>query len=91
MEFVKRAEELAVKVSAKELNEEQSKKAVEAINDEWRIYTKDHGNEVVSVELDQEAFTTLKAQFGRDDWGKTWLANIEEFGEFSDAMHDAGK
>ena len=91
MEFIKQAEELAVKVSAKELNEEQSQKAVEVINAAWRVYTKDHGDEIVSVELDGEAFTTLKAQFERDDWGKTWLANIEEFGEFSDAMIEAGK
>lgn len=91
VDMIKQAEELAVKVAAKELDEEASKKAVEAINVTWREYTKEHGDEIVEISLDQEAFTTLKVQFERDNWGKTWLANIEEFGEFSDAMTEAGK
>ena len=91
VEFLKQAEELAVKVAAKELTEEASKKAVDAINDAWKLYTKEHGDEKVDVVLEGEAFTTLKAQFEREKWGTTWLANIEEFGEFSDAMVEAGK
>ena len=91
VEMIKQAEELSVKLAAKELTEEQSKKAVEVINDSWRVYTKEHGDDIVDIALEGEAFTTLKAQFDREGWGATWLANIEEFGEFSDAMHDAGK
>lgn len=89
--LVKQAEELAVKVAAKELSEEEAKVAVDAINDKWKAYTKEHGEEIVGISLEQEAFTTLKSQFERDKWGTTWLANIEEFGEFSDAMVEAGK
>ena len=89
--LVKQAEELAVKVSAKELSEDDAKKAVDAINEVWKTYTKEHGDEIVDIALESEAFTTLKAQFEREKWGTTWLANIEEFGEFSDAMLEAGK
>lgn len=91
MNMVKQAEELAVKVAAKELSEEEAKTAVDKINEVWKAYTKEHGEEVVDIALESEAFTTLKAQFEREKWGTTWLANIEEFGEFSDAMIEAGK
>ena len=91
IEMVKKAEELSVRVASKEIDEGESKEAVDAINVGWRVYTKEHGDDIVEIALDGEAFTTLKAQFERDNWGKTWLANIEEFGEFADAMVEAGK
>jgi len=91
VDMIKQAEALSVKVAAKEIDEEASKKAVEAINTDWREYTKEHGDDIVEIPLESDALTTLKAQFDREGWGKTWLANIEEFGEFSDAMHDAAK
>ena len=91
VDLIKQAEEISVKVAAKEITDEESKKAVEAINLAWREYTKDHGNDIVEVSLDSEAFTTLKAQFERENWGKTWLANIDEFSEFNDAMIEADK
>lgn len=91
VDMLKQAEEVSVKAAAKELDEEGVNKAIDAINNAWRVYTKEHGDEIVDVALEGEAFTTLKAQFEREGWGATWLANIEEFGQFSDAMHDAGK
>ena len=89
--MIKQAEELSVRVAAKELSEEEAKVAVDAINDKWKAYNKEHGNEMVSVELSSEAYSMLKQQFERQDWGSTWLANLEEFAEFSDAMVAAGK
>ncbi len=89
--LIEKAEELSVKVASKEMTDEEQKKAVEVINISWREYTKDHGNEVVDVSFTSEAFTTLKAQFERENWGKTWLANIDEFTQFNDAMIEADK
>lgn len=87
---IKDAEELSVQVQAKKLSEEEAKAAVDKINDAWRAYNKEHGQEIVAIELDEEGFKTLKAQFDREGWGKKWLANIEEFGELMEAF-DAAK
>ena len=91
VDMIKQAEELSVKLVAKEIDEEGSKKAIDVINAAWRAYTKEHGDDIVEIALEGEAFTTLKAQFEREGWGATWLANIEEFGEFADSMTAAGK
>lgn len=86
---IKDAEELSVQVQAKKLSEEEAKAAVDKINDSWRAYNKEHGQEIVAVELEDEGFKTLKAQFDREGWGKKWLANIEEFGELLEAFDTA--
>ena len=66
-EMIKQAEELSVRLAAKELPEEEAKKAVDAIIDKWRVYNKEHGNEMVDVELSSEAYAMLKMQFERQD------------------------
>lgn len=91
LKMTKDAEELNVKVVAKELPEEGIKVQMDKINDTFRTYNKEHGLELVSVPLEQEAFTTLKTQFNRNGWGKMWLGNIEEFGELLQSFADAEK
>lgn len=91
IDLMKKAEDLAVVVQAKETNEEESKKLVDGMNVEWKDYNKAHGNDVVEVSLDDEGLKTLKAQFERDNWGKKWLATIEEFGELLEAFAEAAK
>lgn len=86
---IKEAEELSVRVVEKKLGEEEAKATVDKINDQWRAYNKEHGNDVVAISLDDEGFNTLKAQFDREGWGKKWLANIEEFGELLEAFEAA--
>ena len=90
-EMMKKAEALAVKVAAKEITEEISKEEVENINSEWKMYNKDHGEEIVDVVFEDDGFTTLKTQFDRENWGKKWVANLEEFGELLEAFSEAGK
>ena len=93
-EYVKMSEkvdELSVKVQTKELKEEDLKGKVDEINEEFRGYNKEHGSEIVEVALDGEAFTALKSQFERDNWGKTWVQNIEEFSELMDVFTEADK
>ena len=91
LEKMKRAEDLSVKINSKELTEERIKAEVEAVNESFRTYNKEHGNDLVEVELDGEGLKTLRTQFERDNWGKNWLANIEEFSELADAFAEAGK
>ena len=93
LKFMKRAEEIQMKFLAKEITKEESEKAVEPINLEWRAYTKEHGNDIVEVAIENEPFTTLKTQFDRDGevWGKRWFANIEEFDEVSTSFTEAAK
>ena len=93
-EYVKmsaRVDELSVKVQTKELKETELQNKVDEINEEFRGYNKEHGNEIVEVVLDGEAFTALKSQFERDNWGKTWVQNIEEFSELMDVFTEADK
>mgnify|MGYP001578594773 FL=1 len=93
-EYVKmsaKVDALSVKVQAKELKESELQGEVDKINEEFKDYNKEHGNEIVEVALDGESFTALKSQFERDDWGKTWVQNIEEFSELMDVFAEAEK
>src|SRR3990167_8394436 len=82
-----KAQDLAVKIQEnKDLPKEEGDKLVSAMNDEWRAYNKEHGEDVVEIVLDEEGMKTLKAQFEREGWGKKWIATIEEFGELLEAF-----
>ena len=91
LEMMKRAEGLSAKIAEKELSEADVKVKIDGYNEEWKKYNKEHGSEVVSIVLDDESFKIFKAQFDRDNWGKRWVANIEEFGELIEAFAAAGK
>ena len=91
LEMMKKAEDLSVKVVEKELSEADVKVKIDGYNKEWKKYNKEHGSEVVEIILDDESFKTFKAQFDRDNWGKKWVANIEEFGELIGVFEEAGK
>ena len=87
-----KAQDLAVKLQEnKDLPKEEGDKLVSAMNDEWRAYNKEHGEDVVEIVLDEEGMKTLKAQFEREGWGKKWIATIEEFGELLEAFAEAVK
>ena len=93
-EYVKmsaKVDVLSVKVQTKELKESELQGEVDKINEEFKDYHKEHGNEIVEVALDGESFTALKSQFERDNWGKTWVVNIEEFSELMDVFAEAEK
>ncbi|OGK92131.1 MAG: hypothetical protein A2X50_00280 [Candidatus Rokubacteria bacterium GWF2_70_14] len=90
-EMTTRAEALALKVSTKEIDEEGAKKAVDAINEEWREYTKQSGKDVCEVALSEEGFKTLRSQFEREAWGPKWTSNLDEYGEMAEAFAEAGK
>ena len=91
LEMLKKAEELSVSVAAKETTEAEVQPKIDEINASFKAYNKEHGHELVDVQLDGSVFTTLKGQFNRDDWGKKWLANIEEFSELMEAFANAEK
>lgn len=91
IKMIVQAVEINDKALAKELTESEIKISIDKINEEWRIYTREHGNEIIEFTLDEEGFKTLKSQFDREDWGKKWVANLEEYAELSDAFTDAGK
>ena len=91
LDLLTKAESLSVKLMAKEISEEASKTQVERINVEWRKYNTVHGQEVCSIVLSEEGFKTLRSQFEREGWGKSWTANIDEFSEMMGAFAEAGK
>lgn len=78
-------------VVSKIVSDEPSKAKLEVINEEWKKYNKEHGDEIVDVVLDGEGFKVLKEQFDRENWGKTWVVNIEEFSELMDAFAETAK
>lgn len=86
LEMFKKAQEVSVKVQAKEMTEEAAKEKVNAVNSGWKKYNDEHGSEMVGISFDSETFTVLKEQFNRDKWGSQWLANIEEYGELLEAF-----
>jgi hypothetical protein len=91
LEIFKKAEDLSIKVKQNKISEADSKIEVDKYNEEWKNYNLEHGNEIVDISLDEESFKILKTQFDRDNWGKKWVMNIEEFGELVDAFEEAGK
>lgn len=91
MDMVKKAEELSVRVAAKELSDEVAQTEVEKINKEWQAYNKEHGKDDVEIVLEEEDLKTLKAQFERENWGTKWIATLEEFGELLEVFAQAGK
>ena len=91
LEMMKKVEDLSVKVAEKEFSEADVKTKIDGYNEEWRKYNKEHGIEIVDVSMDEESFRIFKVQFDRDNWGKKWVANIEEFGELMEAFAEAGK
>jgi len=91
VDIMKKAEQISARVGGKEVSEEDAKNQFDELNSEFRKYNVEHGSELVEVALDEEAFKTLKMQFDRDNWGKKWVANIEEFGELEAAFAEAGK
>ncbi len=91
VDFTTKAEELALKVSMKEIDEDGAKKAVEDLNEEFRKHTTEHGNDVCDIALSAEAFKTFRSQFEREKWGQRWVANLEEYAEVNAAFVEAGK
>mgnify|MGYP001573820928 CR=1 FL=1 len=87
----KKAGEIAEETMSKKITQEESDKKVEELNVIFRQYNKEHAGDIVEISLDEEGFNTLKTQFDRENWGKKWVANIEEFGELNDAFTEAGK
>ncbi len=88
---VKEAEALNIKKNAKEITEADYTKAIEEINTKFKAYGKEHNDDVVEIKLENEDFTILKTQFDRENWGKGWVANIEEFVDLDKAFTAAGK
>ena len=86
LDIVKFAEELSESVVSKKVSEEEAKIKVDELNAEWAKYNKDGGNEIVEVSLNDEDFKILKSQFERENWGKNWVKNIEEFGELMESF-----
>ena len=87
----KRAIEIGESIAGNDAAAKAADPQIQAVQDEWKKYTKEHGSDIVGVELETEAFKTLKAQFNRDEWGTKWLASIEEFGELLAAFEAAEK
>lgn len=84
-----KAGDLAEKMASKQITEEESKATMDEYNETYRTYNKEHGQEIVDISLDAESLKILKAQFERDGWGATWIANIEEYGEITTAFEEA--
>jgi hypothetical protein len=89
--LVDRAVSIQEKGQSKEVSEEEVKTVVDTINNDWKEYNKTSGIELVDINLDAEGLKTLKEQFERENWGKNWITNIEEFGELMEAFAEASK
>ena len=90
-DLIKEAVELQVKITTKEVDEKTAQPEIDRINGEFRKYTQEHGSEVVEIRLADDGLKTLTDQFNRDNWGKNWITNIEEFGELLEALEQAKK
>lgn len=91
LNLLKKVEEVHEQFTEKKIKEDERDKKLNDINDEFRVYNKDHSGDLCELNLSEEGFKTLKTQFDRDNWGKKWVVNIEEFGELMQAFEEAAK
>jgi len=75
----------------KAANQKMIQEKVDKVNDDFRVYNKSEGVELIDVDLSDEAFKTLKQQFEREKWGKNWISSIEDFSELLDVFTDEKK
>lgn len=59
------------------------------LNEDWKQYNKEHGMEMVAVDMPEDAYKTFKEQFNRDKWGRVWIVTIEEFAEVMASFDEA--
>jgi len=93
-EYVKifsEAREVSDQHAEKKITGEEFQKQVDGFNERLVAYSKTEGQETVEIGLTTEGMKTLSDQFNRDDWGKKWFQNIEEFSEVMTAFDEAGK
>ena len=86
------------KPKLKGLSDEETKKVskekkekLDKLNEEIIDYNSEHSADACEIKLDEATLKSLKAQFERNDWGKAWVVNIEEFGEILAALEEACK
>ena len=91
VEMAKEASDLQDKLINKEITSDEVNSKTDEINKKFREYNKEHAQDVIEVSFDDDAFKTFKDQFERDNWGKRWVANIEEFGELIESFAEAAK
>jgi len=91
IDLVKKISEAEELFDAKKINEDELKEKKAAVETEFKAYNKEHSGDMCELSLPEEAFKTLKAQFDRDNWGRKWVMNIEEFGELMVAFEEAAK
>jgi hypothetical protein len=91
LELVVLVEEIHDQFSEKKITEEEKIKKIEEINEKFKVYNKEHAEDVCEIKLSEEVFKVLKTQFDRDNWGKKWVVNLEEFGELMVAFEEAAK
>lgn len=89
-EYIKMSDSVD-EVIAQKLPEKELKVKMDEINKNFADYNKEHGNDIVEITLDGEAFKTLKSQFDREGWGKTWMSNLDEFMELENAFEVGSK
>lgn len=89
--LLKKVEDANEQFMAKKIDEKERNEKIDKINDEFREYNKTHAEEICNIELQDESLKVLKGQFERDNWGKKWVNNLEEFGELLLAFEEASK
>src|SRR3990167_431589 len=91
IDLVKKISEAEELFNAKKITEDELKEKKAAVETEFKAYNKEHSGDLCELVLPEEAFKTLKAQFDRDNWGRRWVMNIEEFGELMVTFEEAAK
>ena len=85
------ARDMNAQLVDKKITQEEVDKQVAGFNKRIVDYTRVEGQELVDVKLTEDGLKTLTEQFNREDWGKKWLQNIEEFIEVITAFEEAAK
>lgn len=85
------ARDVQAEFTDKKITQAEMDVKVAELNKRIVDYTRKEGQEVVEVALSADALKTLTEQFNREDWGKKWLQNLEEFAEVLTAFEEATK
>lgn len=91
VEMSKKVGDMKEKFESKEIKEEDLNSKISEINDEWKAYSKGAGSEVVDIVLSEESMKSLNSIFNKENGGKLWTSNIDEYAELMNAFAEAVK
>ncbi len=81
-------DEVNREVRKKKITDKVATEKREKLANQFNEYNDEHGEDIVSIEFEDEHFKVFQEQFDRQGWGQTFLNSIEDYNELSTAFEE---